>query len=72
MATGFIIVAPRKCEQGRQACQEGGEEVTPKEAQKAMDCVDTLTLNLNWEKAPAYVRRAYSYLVRPCQKYGAK
>jgi hypothetical protein len=46
--------------------------VTPKEAQKAIDCADTLLLNRNWEKAPAYVRRAYSYLVRLCVKYGAK
>jgi hypothetical protein len=46
--------------------------VTPKEAHKAMDCVDTLTLNLNWEKASTHVRKAYQRLVRLCRKYGAK
>jgi hypothetical protein len=46
--------------------------VTPKEAQKAMDCVDTMTLNLNWEKAPMHVRKAYQRLMRLFFKYGAK
>jgi hypothetical protein len=46
--------------------------VTPKEAQKALDCTDTLTLNLNWEKSSMHVRKAYQQLVRLCRKYGAK
>jgi hypothetical protein len=46
--------------------------VTPQEAQRAMDCADTMALTLNWEKAPAYVRKAYQRLVRLCVKYGAK
>jgi hypothetical protein len=46
--------------------------VTPKEAQKAMDCVDTLLLNRSWEKSSTHVRKAYQQLVRLCVKYGAK
>jgi hypothetical protein len=42
--------------------------VTPKEAQKALDCADRLV----WDRVTNKSAQAYQWLVRLCVKYGAK